>query len=158
MKIDPSKAFDAIASMAVLLTRERRVVLDHQESDATMRITTVGREYGRICGLSGQSIRDLATIGMAIGGVSVKLDPSDDSVDRDNDQHPTVIQLLHTVMGLIVRHEPEITRGPDGVTVVAPTIEDHPLRASIERIFFAIGRTQNERCKIEWSPSIEQMS
>lgn len=153
MKV-PKEPIDILHMMVRMLTREGRVKFDFNEADDILHISinTIVREYGRLLGSGGQTIRDLNTLAKAmIGEVNITLERrADESIQKDDDQPCRVHDLL---MAFIACAEDlagsEVTPGPDGVEIKT-SCQDDVLIAAIDRTFYNIARAQRGVFRITW--------
>lgn len=150
----PEEPIEILHMIVRMLTREGRVKFDINEKDDVLRISinTIVREYGRLLGSGGQTVRDLNTLAKAmIGDVVVTLDArADDSIKRSEDQPCHVDDLLMSFISCADDLDgSEVKPGSDG-TEIKTDCQDDILVAAIDRTFYNIGRAQRGLFRINW--------
>lgn len=145
--------------LAALLTREQRIVIEpvlpeREGRLATLNITTVGRDHGRIVGGGGHTIQALEEMIQSMDETvgAVRMTPSDDSTEKVEKRiewdDVGVIGEFANASRLMVN--PEVRQVQGGVEIITDEEVPQSLRFACETVFFNIGRSNKARCAITW--------
>lgn len=152
-------AMDMALKLAQLLTQEQRIKHNEcfpEDPDKPVRFTftTVNREYKKLCGVGGETIKAFKALIKAIEPeIEIELLPADDTAERKGPRiEVAMIELLTQYVEACTTFfvDPVVTPAPGGFHITTSLEVPPQMRAACERIFFNIGRSIRERAALTW--------
>lgn len=119
-----------------------------------IELTTNNREYSKLCGSNGDTIKAFKSLIKAIEPeIQIELLAADDNADRSGPRIEIEMITLLTEYTKACRTffiEPFVMPAPGGFCITTTREVPQQMRAACERIFYNIGRSIKERAALTW--------
>lgn len=159
--MEQNQEIKVITDIILMLTAERRVRFQTLNNGAVpvIEVTTNNRDYGKICGSAGATIKDIKTLAASMESpADVILMPADQNLEK---RHPSAsllpqspVEILEDYLTCLPLSEvPKVIDGHGGEVEISIDLtrgREHALKPAIERVFFNIGRACRSRCVVKW--------